>query len=68
MPPVYSSRMDDVSYDADNATMTITFKDGKTYEYYAVPESVYDSQIAAPSPGVFFDSNVKGHYKFRRLT
>lgn len=51
-------------YSADDQTMSITFVRGKTYTYYAVPQSVYTGLVNSPSPGRYFNAQVRDRYQF----
>lgn len=53
----------------DSATQTLTVKlvtDGSVYEYFGVPQEVYDQFLAAESKGNFFAKNIKNVYKFQK--
>lgn len=64
---VESTLVQAVGYDA--ATQTLTVKlvtDGSVYEYFGVPQEVYDQFMAAESKGNFFAKNIKNVYKFQK--
>ncbi len=65
MIPVASSDLAAVGY--AGTTLWITFHSGGTYEYYDVPQSVYEALMNAPSKGRFFHSFIKRSYKYRKL-
>lgn len=49
---VNSTCLSDVSYDLNTKTLTVTFvKSGASYEYYGIPESVYEDLVNASSVG-----------------
>jgi hypothetical protein len=49
---VSSSCLSEVSYNLDTRTLTVTFlESGATYEYYGIPESVYENLVQATSVG-----------------
>jgi hypothetical protein len=62
MPPVNSSAIKFIDYDQDTRQLFITFKEGKPYTYYDVPEVVYQSFLNAASKGKFFQENIKDRY------
>jgi hypothetical protein len=64
---VSSSNIASVGYDADAAILEIEFNDGSVYEYYDVPESVYDGLMAASSHGKYFHGHIRDVYRFRRI-
>lgn len=60
MQSVTSTDISEIGYDYDSATLRIIFlKGGTCYEYYSVPEEVYNGLINAPSIGQYFNMNVK---------
>lgn len=68
LTPVTSSNLKAIGYDPGNQILQIAFKNGGTYDYYNVPESVYNGLMAASSHGSYFDSHIKkGPYKFKKL-
>ena len=49
---VSSSCLSEVKYNLDTRTLTVTFvESGATYEYYGIPESIYESLVHASSVG-----------------
>lgn len=66
--PVDSSNISEVGYDGASQTLEIMFKDGKIYQYFDVPEHIYQGLInPSDTPGKFFHSNVRGVYRYARL-
>lgn len=54
-----SSTIDSVAYLPDHGTLEINFKSGHTYQYYGVPDFIYEEFLRAESPGAFFDLYIK---------
>lgn len=50
---VSSSNIASIGYDPDNQVLEIEFLSGAVYQYYDVPQSVYDGLMAADSHGKF---------------
>lgn len=67
MQPVSSSNLAAVGYDPETQTLAIEFKSGGTYEYYDVPQQVFDGLLSAGSLGQYFQSNIRGFYRYARL-
>jgi len=65
--PVTSSTISSVYYDQRTQTLEVEFRSGAIYQYFDVPQSVYDAFMSAGSKGVFLNSNIKGVYRFARL-
>lgn len=59
MIPVSSSNLLSIGYDNETATLRIEFKNGSQYEYYGVPEDVFNGLLSAGSKGTYFDQNIK---------
>ncbi len=56
---VSSSTVGSVGYDNESKILEIKFKSGSTYQYFDVPQSVYEGLMNAESHGKYFDINVK---------
>jgi lysyl-tRNA synthetase class 2 len=63
-----SSVIRDADYNRDAGTLEITFKTGRNYTYFGVPEWTYDALVSAPSPGEYFNTHIRGEYEFREHT
>lgn len=57
--PVVSSNLSEVGYDPATSVLEIAFKRGGVYQYSAVPSSVHEGLMTAPSAGSYFDLHVK---------
>ena len=66
MIPLASSNLAGCDYDSDAQELTITFRSGSTYVYEGVARTIYDDLRTSPSPGRYFQSNIKGVFPFRR--
>jgi KTSC domain len=64
---VDSSMATIVGYDTATSTLEITFrKNGEVWEYYDVPEHVYNEMIGG-SIGKYFLANIKNQYRENRV-
>ena len=61
-----SSNITGFGYDGDAQVLTVEFKKGGRYQYYDVPQMVFDQMKAAPSKGQFLAQNIKGTYRYAR--
>lgn len=66
---VKSTNIQSIDYDRDDQRLFITFRSGRTYEYFHVPKDVFDSFIVESekpdgSIGRLFSANVRGVYDF----
>lgn len=62
-----SSNIAGFGYDKGPQVLTVEFKQGGRYNYYDVPESVYEQMRSAPSKGQFLAQNIKGRYRYARV-
>lgn len=60
--PVTSSNLASVGYDPDSETLEVEFLSGRVYEYYNVPQFIYDRLLEAPSLGQFFNYEIRDSY------
>jgi hypothetical protein len=65
--PVNSTNVATAGYDAANMILEVEFQNGNIYQYFDVPETVYEQFVHAPSPGQFLNTNIKGVYRYSRL-
>ena len=64
---VSSSNIASVGYDNQSSTLEIEFLNGSIYQYFDVPESVYNELMQAASLGSYLNSYIKGKYRFSRV-
>lgn len=64
---VASSNLRSVGYDATSSTLEVAFNDGSIYQYYGVPQGVYQGLMGAGSKGSFLAAHIKGSYRYRRV-
>lgn len=55
------------SVDWKDRVLTVEFRQGGKYEYYEVPESVYEGMINAQSAGKFFHAMIKDIYNYKKV-
>ncbi|MDW9593529.1 KTSC domain-containing protein [Sinorhizobium meliloti] len=61
--PVSSSSLASVGYDPASETLQVEFvATGKVYEYYNVPQFMYDRLVEAASIGQFFNAEIRNAY------
>jgi hypothetical protein len=65
--PVTSSNIAEIGYETGSMTLEVAFKSGAVYQYYDVPETMYQSLMQADSHGRFLNANIKGSYRDARL-
>lgn len=65
--PVRSSNIRSIGYDPASRTLEVEFNSGGVYQYFDVPESVYQDFMQATSKGSYFHRYIKGRYPYRRV-
>lgn len=50
------------TYDDENEELSVTFSNGRTYDYHDVPRDIFDGLTAAGSPGGYWHANIKDQY------
>lgn len=63
---VSSSNVTEVGYDPDTLTLEVTFQSGEVYQYFDVPESVYQQLMQASSIGTYLNQEIKKSYRYAR--
>ena len=64
---VTSSNIDSAGYDPSSSTLEIEFKDGRVYQYFDVPRSVFDGLLRAASVGQYFHREIRGVFRYSRV-
>lgn len=64
---VQSSNVVAIGYDRPTQTLEVEFLKGAVYQYYGVPENMYDNIMSAPSKGVFLNTYIRDSYPFSRV-
>ncbi|MDD5400952.1 MAG: KTSC domain-containing protein [Sulfurimonas sp.] len=67
MTLVESSNVKAVGYNKDSSTLQVEFKNGGTYQYFAVPEGVFVELLNSDSVGGYLASDIKGTYKYSKV-
>lgn len=63
---VDSSNLASIGYDAENEILEVEFKHGGVYQYFDVPENVYEELMKADSHGVYFSANIRNDYEYEK--
>lgn len=54
-----SSTINHYTYDHESHTLTVVFKQGGTYKYLDIPQTVYEAFHNSSSKGTFLHENIK---------
>lgn len=60
--PRSSESLDQASYDEAEKVLTVTFKDGTSWEYRNVPRETFMGLQHAPSAGSYFYRNIRSRF------
>lgn len=66
MIPVSSSNLVAVGYDSNTATLRIAFHSG-VYDYYNVPQNVFEGLLNASSKGKYHHAFIKNSYRYSKV-
>jgi len=61
---VESTVIDAIGY---SRVLEIRFESGRIYQYYNVPEEVYNAMLTAPSKGKYFNECIRGNYSYQEI-
>lgn len=64
---VVSSNISAIGYDAATQTLEIQFLSGSVYQYYNVPQNMYEHLMAEGSKGRFLNTYIKNAYPYSRV-
>jgi hypothetical protein len=64
---VASSNIASVGYDESSQTLEVEFLNGSIYQYYGVPQNVYDQLMQAGSKGRFLNTYIRNAYGYSRV-
>lgn len=64
---VASSNIAAVGYDSATETLEVEFLSGSVYQYYNVPQNMYDQLMSAGSKGRFLNTYIKNGYPYSRV-
>lgn len=65
--PVQSSNVAEIGYDAATMTLEVAFKNGGIYQYFDVPDTLFQELMRAPSAGKYLHANIRDRYRCTKL-
>jgi KTSC domain len=65
--PVSSSNISSIGYDQDSQILEEEFLKGNIYQYFDVPQAVYEEFLSADSKGKYLIAQIKGNYRYVRV-
>jgi hypothetical protein len=64
---VASSNVQSIGYEPQSQTLEVEFLEGTIYQYYGVPQNMYDQLMREPSKGRFLNTYIKNQYPYSRV-
>jgi KTSC domain len=64
---VDSSNIAALRYNEADQVMEVTFHNGGVYQYFDVPQHVWQGMLDASSKGSYLHANVKGAFRYARV-
>ncbi|MDH2918852.1 MAG: KTSC domain-containing protein [Sideroxydans sp.] len=61
-----SSNIARFAYDEASNVLKVEFKNGGQYDYFDVPQHVFEGMRNAPSKGQYLAQQIKGSYRYAR--
>ena len=61
---VDSTNIRSIGYEPETGTLEIEFLSGGIYQYFNVPQAVFEELMHAPSHGSYFHRHIKKQYKW----
>lgn len=65
--PVSSSNIRSIGYDSQSAVLEVEFSCGDVYQYFNVPEHLYQGLMNASSKGQFLNDYIKYNYRYQKI-
>lgn len=64
---VESSNVEAIGYDKESETLQVEFKNGGIYQYFDVPQHIFQESHNADSIGKYLAYNIKGNYRYSKV-
>ncbi len=61
-----SSNVARFAYDEAGRVLKVEFKNGSVYDYFDVPDNVFNGMRSASSKGQYLAQQIKGNYRYAR--
>lgn len=61
-----SSNIARFAYEAPSQVLTVEFKTGGTYNYFDIPDVIFEQMTVASSKGQFLAQQIKGRFRYAR--
>ena len=65
---VSSTNIRSIGYDPQSAVLEVEFTSGDVYQYFNVPENLYQQFLHASSHGQFLNDNIRYNYRYQKVS
>lgn len=65
---VSSSNIRSIGHDPQSATLEVEFTSGDVYQYFNVPDHLYQQFLHASSHGQFLNDNIRYSYRYQKVS
>lgn len=64
---VLSSNITSIGYNMESAILEVEFTSGDIYQYFNIPEHLYNNLMHAASKGQFLNDFIKDNYRYKKI-
>jgi len=64
---VNSSNIRSIGYDVQSSVLEVEFTSGDVYQYFSVPEYLYQQFLQTSSHGQFLNENIRYNYRYQKV-
>lgn len=65
--PVSSTNIRSIGYDPQSGILEVEFTTDEIYQYFDVPEHLYQQFLNAPSHGQFLNDYIRYNYRYQKV-
>jgi len=65
---VSSSDICSIGYDCQSSILEVEFVSGDVYQYFSVPEHLYNVLMVSDSKGQFLNDNIRFGYRYQKIS
>ena len=65
---VISTNIRSIGYDPQSAVLEVEFTSGDVYQYFNVPDHLYQQFLRALSHGQFLNDNIRYSYRYQKIS
>lgn len=62
-----SSNIAEIAYDGPSQILQVTFHNASIYQYFDVPDHIWQAFKIADSKGIYLNSTIKGQFRYSKV-